>query len=278
MERNLKSKVHNLQGSIYFITLLLFITLLFSLLAFIYSLTIYNNVNSYVVGSIDSESIANTACDDFDPCTRDIKLDDGTCTNLRYQTGHDCSEGDVCYKSSSTRKCCGSGNCVGNRASCKGICPNLGIQIGNASNCSYDLFPLNYQQFDNFTLSCIYGVCTLTTIEFTIEQTALDDSYLFNISRCYQNMNYKLSRCIQRQCRLYDGNLWTCIFKFKCSSFDYGDNLIDNTLSKHESYHMVKKSKVSYPFPSFDEFRPHRARNEMNIKHDKMINELLYKK
>lgn len=261
----------------YAITSLLIALCVLSVIGLIYLANIDKVGNDYVIGEQingGGNQVANT-CDDDDSCTIDIRLGDRSCIHRKYETGHDCSVGEVCYNSSApSKKCCGNGKCIAERKYCNAICPTAGF-FSNASVCNFGMFPMNYQQFSVYSLYCIYGTCTLTVIYYSDELNALDDSYLFNASSCPKNNNYALSKCIQRHCVLHPSNVWVCTFRYRCALFDYGNNLIDG--NSVQISNVDEKNETIYSSPSFGQYIPPNIKNEMNLAYTKIVKDLLEK-
>lgn len=63
----------------------------------------------------------NVNCNDFDPCTNNLILPDGTCIFRPFQNGTFCSHGDVCYNTSALSFCF-NGVCTSDRTFCRGFC------------------------------------------------------------------------------------------------------------------------------------------------------------
>ena len=280
--KNKESSGHALIRSLLYVLIaLLIINGIFTFISFVYLVVNQGNTEHYIIGESTGDQ-TNNNCDDYDQCTRDIRLDDGTCIHRKYEKGHSCAEGEVCYNSSAPSKtCCGNGQCIANRQYCNGICPTAGFS-SNASKCNTAMFPMNYQQFSAYTIYCIYGTCTLTVVYYYDELNALDDSYLFNISSCYKNINYTKSKCIQHECVLHPANVWVCSFRYRCSGFDYGNNLIDNSIpiitsvnTNNQDDNTTDTTTTIYSMPSFGQYIPSNIKNEMNAGYTKIVNELL---
>jgi hypothetical protein len=196
-------------------------------------------VKYYIYGTSlpDSQNPAN----DFNPCTRDIILGDNTTEHRVYIDGHNCTDGDICYfqpppnQTHLYPKYCCNGVCVSNRSRCMGVCPTNGLQLNNASTCSYALFPLNYLQFQNVSLSCIYGSCTLLTIQNVFAAQPLTDEDVFNTSHCPRTITYPLSKCIKYKCTVMSNSTVFCVFRYRCASFDLGNTLIDSFKTESEN-------------------------------------------
>jgi hypothetical protein len=213
-----------------------------------YIIGINSILNDYTIGSTP----VGNECNDDDSCTNDYVLGDGSCVHRRLKTGSDCSKNDICYGNATNKQCCDNGKCVSSRRNCIGICPTNGFQINVASNCTFALFPLNYGQFDNYFLSCVYGACTLTTYQQTAEKRAVDDAYLFNISSCRKNENYAKSKCIARYCSSFNT---VCIFRYICASYNFTNNLMDSVLETTTSPSSSNDTNATYSylidFPTF---------------------------
>jgi hypothetical protein len=197
-----------------------------SIIAVSYASTNHNDLNHFLVGYPAS----NGQCNDYDACTEDRVINDNTCIYRPRVIGFDCSKEDVCYGNATNKHCCDDGKCISSRRNCIGICPNNGFQYQIPSNCTLNLFPLNFAQFDSTFLSCVYGSCTLTAIQFWAERRALDDSYLFNVSSCNKNANFKLSKCISYFCTTNTGTA-VCIFRYTCATYNLTNNVMDSALT-----------------------------------------------
>ena len=201
-----------------------------------YELSYFKELKHHFEGMIYGKT--SIYCSDGLPCTRDFVRLDKTCESRPYHEGYDCSADDVCYypqpvnQSSLYPKYCCQKQCVSNRSRCLGVCPSLGIQIGNASTCNYSYFPLNYAQFQNVSLSCIYGSCTVFTVQMISQVIPITEVDLFNTSSCPRTIAFPLSKCIVHHCVTINASYTFCIFRFRCATFDlYGTSLLDSILS-----------------------------------------------
>jgi len=62
------------------------------------------------------------ACNDYDPCTGNYLLPDGSCTTRPFQNGTDCSSESYCYVDDTPATCC-DGSCTNTNVTlCKGYC------------------------------------------------------------------------------------------------------------------------------------------------------------
>lgn len=231
--------------------------------------------------------MASNPCFDGNACTNDVVLGDRTCIHRPYMNSYNCSAEDLCYLPQTTveesllyPKYCCNGICVSNRSRCLGICPSAGIQLDNPSTCSYSLFPLNYDQFQNVSLSCIYGSCTLLTIQTHTTTRSLSDAEIFNITQC-PSLTFAFTRCIQYECSLSDNASVICMFRFICATYDLGNNVLDQSVG--HSYRSESELKLNiatirnqvraspqtkYKFPSFGQKLPTHIREDLNTKLD----------
>ena len=208
-------------------------------------------VKGYVYGI--SPPYPNNPCYDGLPCTRDIVLHDQTCVHRDFMMGYNCSVEDICYYPQTTPtemllypKYCCNGVCVSNRSRCIGVCPSDGIQIDNASTCSYAMFPVNYEQFQNVSLSCIFGSCSLLTIQTYTTASPLTDANVYNTSQCPVTIAFALSKCIKYDCTVSGDNASVfCVFRYRCATFDFGDNILDSSLGRHSDSKSIKKESYN---------------------------------
>lgn len=212
----------------------------FSLFTLIYSIRIGDSLGiaglalkSYSVGLIMPWQ--TSPCYDGESCSADIVLGDYTCIHRPYIESHDCSDEDICYLPTTTAedkllypKYCRQGRCVSSRARCLGTCASNGLQLDDPSTCNFSLFPLMYDQFQNVSLSCIFGACTLFTISPYNPMMPLNDANLFlNMTQTPQNVFFALSKCIQYDCSV-SGSQILCVFRYFCATYDFGNNLLDS--------------------------------------------------
>ena len=100
--------------------------------------------------------VSDWSCNDYQPCTADLKLPDGTCTTRRMGNGASCVNSDFCYQTIDTSRVCCDGSCVGNATLCKGYC---------TIDADCDNFTIPLREFGlespiiNVTTSCIYSSC-----------------------------------------------------------------------------------------------------------------------
>jgi hypothetical protein len=191
---------------------------------------------------------------------------------------HDCSDEDICYAkyifpNQSTlypKRCC-QGVCVSNRSRCLGVCPSQGLQLNNASTCSLSIFPLNFNQFQSVSLTCLYGACTVLATQQHFSAQPLSDADLFNITQCPGSnpTAFLLSKCIRHVCLPIGNGSVLCVFRFQCATFNLGNNLLDSIHTEEDVSRLrqsqdTSKDSIGMPTFSGDEL-PIYERLKLNI-------------
>lgn len=240
----------------------------------------------------------SSPCNDFDPCSIDTVHVDYHCEHKPAMNGYNCSTEDICYYPSSTPeeallypKYCLNGVCISNRTRCIGVCPSNGVQIDNASTCSLSMFPLNYDLFQNVSLSCVYGVCTLLTIQSGPHAKPLNDNELYTLPHGTLNLINAFIKCIQHDCATVDTNgTVLCVFSHICATYDFegessesaqNNGLLHRRSFQSESDLKLKvatirskndKSSISkHSFPRFGQYVPQRVHSLINSQLDEFM-------
>jgi hypothetical protein len=196
-------------GQSIFYWLLVLGSISFATVTLLIALSNYQRTTLYLIG----DDKPSDKCNDDNACTLNVRFGSkGTCTYEPFEEGHDCTDEDVCYNTSGTierKKCC-KGECIANRSLCVGVCQST-------SDCSYDMFPVDYSQIPYYNLSCINGgACTLVTIQNVIELYVNEQPFLFNVSRCGTTLAERRSKCIQVHC---DSSIYEsiCVYRYRCA-------------------------------------------------------------
>jgi hypothetical protein len=130
------------------------------------------------------------------------------------------------------------------------------MQLNNASTCSLSLFPLNLNQFQSVSLSCLYGACTVFATQQQFSAQPLSDADLFNVTQCPGNnpTAFLLSKCIRHECMPIGNGSVLCVFRFSCATFNLGNNLLDSIHTEEDVSRLRQSqdtSKDSIGMPTF---------------------------
>lgn len=77
----------------------------------------------FIGDTVNSYGTLNTKCTDYNACTKDVSLNDGTCEHRQYPIGKTC--GSACLKADASGMCDYMGLCVAPPSTCGGTCSSI---------------------------------------------------------------------------------------------------------------------------------------------------------
>lgn len=172
--------------------------------------------------SRDWQGRNNSACNDYNPCTANLILPDGTCVTppRTFHNGTDCSSEDRCYFALTEKttgddvvKQCSAGVCTAATAYCKGYCS------ADADCTDYPL-PLRYGALNSSDLEvdvfCYAHSCVTAIVG---GQTSQCSSWIDTS----ESVNLYTEQCLFMSFDDFGGDFdpGVCFFRYNCAPFDY---------------------------------------------------------
>lgn len=172
----------------------------------------------------DWEGRNNSACNDYNPCTANLILPDGTCVTppRTFHNGTDCASEDRCYfaltektTGDAVTKQCNAGTCTADTQYCKGFC--------NAdADCTDYPLPLRYGALNvsapppEIDVFCYAHSCVTAVVGGQTSDCAswIDTS---------DSANRYTEQCLFMSFDDFGGDFdpGVCFFRYQCAPFDY---------------------------------------------------------
>jgi hypothetical protein len=156
-------------------------------------------------------------CNDFQPCTVDLRLPDGSCTSRRLPDGESCATTDHCYHDDTSRVCC-TGTCVGNRTLCKGYC---------TVDADCDAYPLPLKTDSMFGVN-VSTFCLAQSCVTLIAGGITNDCLSWLNTSCTTTVGYHAKYAANCLHSAYVNNATTpggmCFLRYNCAPFTFVDD------------------------------------------------------